>query len=156
MSVATEASSFKKALKEAFRWDNNVIVEEYIAGREFKVSTINGKALPVLEVLPLNISDSSSGMRLSGTKDKKCPANISDKLTKELMSQAEVASKALGLSSYSKVDFIVRPDNTYVCLECDSHPHINSDSDFITEAKESNMSFDDVCVKILELSLLKS
>ena len=124
-------------------------------GREFKVSTINGKALPVLEVLPLNVNEADSGKRLSGDKDKKCPANISKKLETELLKTAEKASLALGLKAYSKVDFIVKNDNTYVCLECDSHPHLNSGSDFITEAAQSGLSFDEACVKILELSLLK-
>ncbi|MBP5446170.1 MAG: DUF2974 domain-containing protein [Acholeplasmatales bacterium] len=156
VSIATEIISFKKALKEAFRWESSVIVEEYVSGREFKVSTINGKAMPVLEVLPLNTADSSTGKRLSGSRDKKCPANISAKLAKVLMQKAEVASACLGLKAYSKVDFIVRNDESFVCLECDSHPHLNSGSDFITEANEINMSFDEVCVKILELSLLKN
>lgn len=155
ISVASDVVSFKKALKEAFRWENEVIVEEYVMGREFKVSTINGKALPVLEVLPLNVNEADSGKRLSGDKDKKCPANISKKLETELLKTAEKASLALGLKAYSKVDFIVKNDNTYVCLECDSHPHLNSGSDFITEAAQSGLSFDEACVKILELSLLK-
>ena len=124
-------------------------------GREFKVSTINGKALPVLEVLPLNTSINNVGKRLSGLKDKRCPANISDKLSRELKITAEKASLALDLKAYSKVDFIVREDNSFVCLECDSHPHLNEGSDFINEAIANNMSFNDVCVKILELSLLK-
>ena len=155
ISVATEVQSFKKALKEAFRWENEVIVEEYVSGREYKVSTIEGKALPVLEVFPLNPSDTTSGKRLSGVLDKKCPANISKDLETKLMKTAEIASSALGLKAYSKVDFIVRNDGSFVCLECDSHPHLNTESDFITEAKAAGMSFDDVCIKILELSLLK-
>ena len=155
ISIATDIVSFKKALKEAFRWENSIIVEEYVIGREFKVSTISGKALPVLEVLPLNTTDSDTGKRLSGIKDKKCPANISKKLEEKLMKTAEIASASLGLKAYSKVDFIVRNDGSFVCLECDSHPHLNSDSDFITEANADNMSFDEVCIKILELSLLK-
>ena len=155
VSVATEDKSFKKALNEAFRWENEIIVEEYVVGREYKVSTISGKALPVLEVFPLNTSSAESGKRLSGITDKKCPAKISKKLEEKLMKTAEVASLALGLKAYSKVDFIVREDESFVCLECDSHPHLNKESDFITEAKASGLSFDDVCIKILELSLLK-
>ena len=156
ISVANDLSSFKKALNDAFRWENIVIVEEYVMGREFKVSTINGVALPVLEVLPLKTGETNTGKRLSGLKDKKCPANISKKLTKELMDTAVKASAALDLKAYSKVDFIVRNDDTFVCLECDSHPHLSDGSDFITEANEANMSFEDVCIKILELSLLKN
>lgn len=155
VTVVTDSVSFKKALKEAFRWESEVIVEEYISGREFKVSTINGKAMPVLEVLPLKTTSDNEGKRLSGIKDKLCPANISKKLTDKLMETAEVASLALGLKSYSKVDFIVKSDNSFVCLECDSHPHLNEGSDFVNEAKANNMSFSDVCIKILELSLLK-
>ena len=155
ISVANNTSAFKKALNEAFRWENEIIIEEYVMGREFKVSTINGKAMPVLEVLPLKTNEDKTGKRLSGIKDKKCPANISEELTKKLMDTAERASLALNLNAYSKVDFIVRDDNSFVCLECDSHPHLNEGSDFVTEASEINMNFDDVCIKILELSLLK-
>ena len=155
ISIANDLVAFKKALNEAFRWENEIIVEEYVMGREFKVSTINGKAMPVLEVLPLNTSESNTGKRLSGIKDKKCPANISSTLTKDLMDTAERASLALNLTAYSKVDFIVREDNSFVCLECDSHPHLNEGSDFVNEAIANKMSFNDVCVKILELSLLK-
>ena len=155
ISVANDTVAFKKALNEAFRWENEIIVEEYVMGREFKVSTINGKAMPVLEVLPLHTNDKNTGKRLSGIKDKKCPANISSTLTKDLMDTAERASLALNLTAYSKVDFIVKDDNSFVCLECDSHPHLNEGSDFVNEASVNNMSFNDVCIKILELSLLK-
>ena len=110
VNIVTDSASFKKALKEAFRWESEVIIEEYVSGREFKVSTINGKAMPVLEVLPLKTTSDNEGKRLSGIKDKLCPANISQKLTNKLMETAEIASLALGLKAYSKVDFIVKDD----------------------------------------------
>ena len=154
ISVVNDKNAYFKALKEAFRWENEIIVEEFVIGREFSVGTLNGKALPVLEVLPLHTKDHNEGMTLAGEKLKKCPANIPDKLANELMHTAEVAAKSLGLKTYSKTDFILRSDGSFVCLECDSLPHLNPDSQLVAEANAADISFEDFCEKVIEISLL--
>jgi len=153
ISIANDKNAFLKSLKEAFKWENEILVEEYIYGREFAVGTINGKALPVLEVLPLNTRDMNTGMTLAGKKETRCPANISKDLTKKLQDTATKASLALGLKSYSKTDFIVRNDGSFVCLECDSLPQLFPDSHLVTEANASGMSFGDFCETIIQMSL---
>lgn len=154
ISVANEKNAYLKALKEAFKWENEIIVEEFVTGREFAVGTINGKPLPVLEILPLNTKDHHQGLLLSGKKAKRCPAEIPTDLAKKLQATAKLAAEALGLKSYSKTDFIVRSDGSFVCLECDSLPHLNPDSQLVSEANANGMSFSDFCEKIIEMSLL--
>lgn len=152
ISTVMDDNAYLKALKEAFKWENDIIVEEYVVGREFKVGTLNLKALPVLEVLPLH-SDDESGLTPSGKKTQKCPAEISIELANKLKQSAELASKTLGLKSYSKVDFIVRPDGSYVCLECDSLPQLNPDSHLIIEAKASGINFTEFCESVVKTAL---
>ena len=53
VSIAHNAEEYKAALDEAFRWEENLIVEEYVKGREFSVGVIEGKALPIIEIAPV-------------------------------------------------------------------------------------------------------
>ncbi len=154
ITVANEKTAYLKAIKEGFRWENEVIVEEFVVGREFSVGTLEGKALPVLEVLPLNTSSKGEGMTLAGERKKMCPANISKQLENKLIKSAELASYALGLNIYSKTDFIVKNDGTFVCLECDSLPHLNPDSQLVSEANAAGITFGDFCEKIIQISLM--
>ena len=155
ISVANDKASYLKALKEAFRWESEIIVEEYVSGREFAVGSIDGKALPVIEVLPLQTRDKNQGMSLRGEMVQKCPADIPQSLSKRLMETAEKVSSVLGVLAYAKVDFIVREDGSFVCLECDSLPQLYQDAHLVLEAKEAGMDFGALCEKILEMSLRK-
>ena len=155
ISVANDKASYKKALKEAFRWESEIIVEEYVSGREFAVGTLEGKAFPVIEVLPLETRNKEEGMSLQGEIVQKCPADLSEELTKEFMTTAERVSEILGVQAYSKVDFILRGDGTFVVLECDSLPQLYQDAHLVLEAKAAGMSFGDLCEKIITRSLKK-
>lgn len=153
ISVANDHVSFQKALKSAFRWESEIIVEEYVIGREFAVGTLEGKALPVIEVLPLETREKGVGMSLRGETTQKCPADIPQKLSDELMRTAEKVSDVLGVAAYSKVDFIVREDGSYVCLECDSLPQLYQDAHLVQEAEAAGISFGELCDRIIEMSL---
>lgn len=155
ISVANDKTAYQKALKEAFRWESEIIVEEYVAGREFAVGTLEGKALPVIEVLPFETRNKEKGMSLQGETVQKCPAEISEQLTAEFMETAEKISEILGVQAYSKVDFILREDGSYVVLECDSLPQLYQDAHLVLEAKAAGISFGDLCERILMRSMRK-
>lgn len=153
ISVATDKNSLIKAVNNAFKWENEVLVEEYIFGREFSVGIIDGKALPVLEVLTLKSKDVSLNDKLDCIKSKRCPANIPDNLKNKLQEAALTASKALGLNTYSLTDFIVKDDGSFVILECESLPELNPHSYLAFMANEEGMNFSQFCHKIIEMSI---
>lgn len=153
ISVANDIVSYKKAIKEAFRWESEILVEEYVIGREFAVGTIEGKALPVVEVLPFETRDKDTGMNARGEQAPKCPADIPEELAKTLQETAEKVSEVLGVKAYAKADFIVREDGSFVCLECDSLPQLYQDAHLVVAAKEAGIPFTDLCEKIMEMSL---
>ena len=153
ISVAMNNQSFQKAVKEAFRWEKEVLIEEFISGRQFSVSTIHGKALPILENAQLNTVDESSDLSLDGREVEKFNKKFSSRFVKELSKQAEKATLALGINDYSMADFIIREDGTYVCLEVDSLPEFTEQSRFASAAKEAGIPFGELCVKIIELAL---
>ena len=153
ISVAINKQSFEKAVKEAFRWEKEVLVEEYISGRQFSVSTIHGKALPILENAALNTLDEATDLSLDGKEVERFNKKFSPRFVKELSHQAENATKALGIDDYSMADFIIKEDGTYVCLEVDSLPEFTETSRFASSAKEAGIPFKKLCVKIIELAL---
>ena len=156
ISIASDITAYEKAVKNAFRWDTEILIEEYFTGREFAVCTVEGKALPVLEKLPLETQDKEKGLTMSGETANKCPAEIPEGLSKALQKAAEDAAFALGVNAYAKMDFIVASDmKSFVCLECDSLPQLYPDSHLVISAKAAGRSFGDLCDKIMEMSLVK-
>ena len=156
VSAAGDLTAYQKAVRQAFRWDTEILVEEYIPGREFAVSTIEGRALPVLEKLPLETGDRDRGMTLHGETANKCPADIPEELALKLQKAAEDAAAALGVRAYAKMDFIVRQEGeSFVCLECDSLPQLYPDSHLVIAARAAGRSFGDLCDKIMEMCLVK-
>ena len=152
VSAVMDDEAFKKATLDAFKWDDEIIIEEFICGREFAVSTLDGKVLPVLEVLPLN---PKSSLDLSSVKSKRCPANIDDELKNKLQEYALKATQILGLKAYSKIDFIVDKDNNIYLIECESSPSLSPYAHFSAEAYEDGYDYSSLCEKIIEMSINK-
>ena len=155
ISVANDENAYNKAIKEAFRWENEIIVEEYIFGREFAVGCINGMALPVIEVTPLRTADDSFGININGERTRKCPAELDKYIALDLQATAEKVASVLGVTACAKVDFILRNDGSYVCLECDSLPQLYQDAHIVTEAAAAGISFSELCDRIMTMSLKK-
>ena len=155
ISVANDENAYNKAIKEAFRWENEIIVEEYIFGREFAVGCINGMALPVIEVTPLRTADDSFGININGERTRKCPAELDKYIALDLQATAEKVVSVLGVTACAKVDFILRNDGSYVCLECDSLPQLYQDAHIVTEAAAAGISFSELCDRIMTMSLKK-
>jgi D-alanine--D-alanine ligase len=153
ITVANDENAFLRAVRDAFRFESDILVEEYVAGREFAVGTLDGKALPVLEVLPLETTEDGAGMNLKGKRMPQCPADIPEELTQQLKETAEAVTELLGVKAYAKMDFIVREDGSFVCLECDSLPQLYPDAHLVLEAKAEGISFEDLCSRILDMVL---
>ncbi len=153
ISLASDKNALTKALNNAFKWDNEAIVEEYIIGREFAVGMLDGKVLPVLEILPLLTKDHKIGMNLDGIKAKRCPAGINDELRDKLQELAIKASNALGLECYSITSFILSNDNEIYCIGCESLPELNPHSYLAFMANEAGINYKDFCHKIIEMTI---
>lgn len=122
VSIVEDKKDFDKAMDEAFAWEDEVVVEEYIKGREFSIGLIEGKALPIIEIIPESgFYDYVNKYQAGKTKDV-CPAELSEEVTKKMQSEAEKAFKALNLDSYARIDFLLDKDNNTYCLEANSLP----------------------------------
>lgn len=107
ISIVTKKDDFKMALEEAWSYSNEVLVEQFIEGREMTVGIVNGKPLPVIEICPKENFFNFKAKYTSGQTDYIVPAKISQTSADNLQSLALKAHRLLGCKDFSRVDFIL-------------------------------------------------
>lgn len=153
VSIAFKEEEYEQALEEAFRYDNEVVVEQYIKGREFSVGVMEGKALPVIEIAPLQGFYDYKNKYQAGSTIETCPADISEEKTKEMQEYAQAAFKALRLKNYARMDFMMSESGEVYCLEANTLPGMTPTSLLPQEAEAAGISFGELCEKIIEASI---
>ncbi len=153
VSIVKTEAEFLPALEEAFKWEDEIIIEEYIRGREFSVAVIDKKALPVIEMAPLEGFYDYKNKYKAGSTIETCPADIPEVLAKEMQHYAEMVAKILWLDTYSRSDFLLDGENHIFCLEVNTLPGMTATSLVPQEAAATGMDFNQLCEKIIELSL---
>lgn len=153
--IAGNEEEYKEALKEGFRYDKEVIVEQYIEGREFSVGVMDGSALPVIEIAPLQGFYDYKNKYQAGSTVETCPAEISERKTKEMQFLAEKAFRVLRLKNYARMDFMMNEEEEIFCLEANTLPGMTPTSLLPQEAQAQGISFEQLCEKIMESALGK-
>lgn len=155
VSIVYSADEFNEALDEAFRWENELIIEEYVDGREFSVGVIDYKALPVIEIAPVQGFYDYKNKYKAGSAVETCPAALPDKIAAKMQHYAEQVAEVLGLNTYSRTDFILNKENEIFCLEANTLPGMTPTSLLPQEAGVVGMNFNQLCEKLIEISLQK-
>lgn len=156
VTIVNTEEELEKAITEAKKYDGTIVVEEYIKGREFSVGVMEGKALPIIEIIPKQGFYDYKNKYQAGMTEEICPANLNEVDTIAIQKAAERAYKALGLNVYSRIDFILaKKDNLPYCLEANTLPGMTPMSLLPQEAKASGIEYADLCEKIIERSLKK-
>ena len=155
VSIAFKEEEYDSALQEAFQYDDEVIIEQYIDGREFSVGVMEGRALPVIEIAPLQGFYDYKNKYQPGSTVETCPADLPDDKTKEMQGYAELAFKALRLKNYARMDFMMNKDGELFCLEANTLPGMTPTSLLPQEAAAEGVSFGELCEKIIAAALVK-
>mgnify|MGYP004552319671 FL=1 len=155
VSIAHTKEEFKAALDEAFRWENELIIEEYVEGREFSVGVIDFKALPVIEIAPVVGFYDYKNKYKAGSAVETCPADLPEEVSTKMQYYAEQVARALGLDTYSRTDFLLNKKNEIFCLEANTLPGMTPTSLLPQEANVVGMNFNQLCEKLIEISLRK-
>ncbi len=146
---------YKKAVNEAFTYDDELVVEKCIKGREFSVGVIDGKACPVIEIAPKTGFYDYKNKYQAGATVETCPAALSDKEAEKMQRYAEIMHIILQLSVYSRTDFMMDEKGEVYVLECNTLPGMTPTSLLPQEAGVLGITYEDLCEKIIELSLRK-
>ena len=153
--IANNQTEYQAALLEAFSYENEVVVEQFITGREFSVAVVDKKAYPVIEIAPLQGFYDYKNKYQAGYCVETCPAEISSALTKEMQKYAEMGYEALNLQAYARLDFLMDDEGNMYCLEANTLPGMTPTSLIPQEAKAIGMDYPQLCEKLIEVSLKK-
>lgn len=151
--IVQDEKEYEKAKEEAFLYDNEVIIEQYIKGREFSIGVIEGRALPVIEIAPINGFYDYKNKYQAGSTVETCPAVLSEEKTKEMQGYAEAAFRVLRLKSYARMDFMMNEKGEIYCLEANTLPGMTPTSLLPQEAAAEGTSYGDLCEEIIRISL---
>lgn len=155
VTIANSPEELEAAFATAFDWEDEVVVEQFIKGREFSDGVIQGKALPVIEIAPKQGFYDYKNKYAAGSAVETCPAQISEKATKEMQMYAERAFKVLGLNTYARMDFMMDEDENLYCLEANTLPGMTPTSLLPQEALVTGVDFNQLCEKIIAISFDK-
>ena len=153
VAMANTPQEYEAAKKEAFQYDDEVVIEQYIKGREFSVGVMDGKALPVIEIAPLQGFYDYKNKYQAGSAIETCPALISEEKTKEMQEYAKRAFEILRLKNYARMDFMMNEAEEIFCLEANTLPGMTPTSLLPQEAAAAGISFDELCEMIVMAAL---
>ena len=153
VSIVHDLASLKTALRDCLQYGNRVVLEQYIKGREIQVGILAGKALPSIEIVPKTGFYDYVNKYQADAAEEFCPAPIPPEWEARLRAATETVFRLLGLSVYSRADFIVTEDGTPYFLEINTLPGMTPTSLVPQEAAAVGMSYEDLCEKIVEESL---
>lgn len=151
--IARAEAEYERALDEAFRYGDEVIVEQYIEGREFSVGVMDGQALPVIEIAPKQGFYDYKNKYQAGSTVETCPADLEPEKAAEMQRIAERVFAALRMKSYARMDFMMSREGEIYCLEANTLPGMTPTSLLPQEAQAVGMSFEDLCEKILNYAV---
>ena len=155
VSIAQTPDEFRAAMDDAFRFETKVLVEQYIKGREFSVGVIDGKALPIIEIIPKSGFYDYVNKYQSGRTDEICPAELEEDIAARMQREAEKAYDVLGLEGYGRVDFLLDKGGDMYALEANTLPGMTSASLIPQEAAAEGIGYEELCDRIVEVSLKK-
>lgn len=148
LTVVREAAQLPDAIERAQRFDDEVMVERFIAGREFTVGVLDGTALPVGEIIaPGEVFDYESKYQADGAREI-FPANIPAGETALLQDYARRVHRVLKLGAYSRCDFRRDTAGGFWCLEANSLPGMTATSLLPQAAKAAGIQFPELLDRI--------
>lgn len=153
--IVKDESEYENAVKTCFEYDSEILIEEFIKGREFSVGVIDKKALPVVEIIPKNGWYDYKNKYQAGAVEEVCPAELSEELTKKMQKVAEDACNAIGCEPYARADVMMDDDGNMYCLEVNTLPGMTPTSLIPQEAQVVGMDFKALCEHLVQLSLDK-
>lgn len=143
--IIKEADQLVPALREALKYGHEVLIEQYIEGREFTCAVLMDRALPSVEIAPLERFYDYSNKYKAGATQEICPGRCTPEVEKTMGEYALKVHKTLGLRTYSRSDFMVDADNTVWFLEVNTLPGMTPTSLVPQEAAAVGISYEELC-----------
>lgn len=153
LSVVKEIGKLDAAIEEAFKYDDEVMVERFVPGRELTVGILGDEALPVGEIIPVHEIYDYECKYTAGMAREIFPADLTSEETRTVQELARRAFRALKLRGYARIDFRMSPDGVFYCLEANTLPGMTALSLIPQAAVAAGISFPELCERIVQLAV---
>ena len=152
LSLVKSADALGPAIAEAFRYDDEVMIEQFIAGRELTAAILNDEALPLIRIeAPQGNYDYQNKYFGEATKYH-CPSGLPAELESKIQQQARSAFRVLGCEGWGRLDLMLDANNQPWFLEMNTIPGMTDHSLVPMAARARGIAFDDLVLKILEMA----
>ena len=154
LTVVKDPSDYEEAVELAGRYDDEIMIERFVPGRELTVGVLEGKALAVGEIIPRHEIFDYECKYTPGMSEEIFPADLPDPVARECQRLALRAHQALKLGGYSRVDFRLTPGGEAFCLEVNTLPGMTATSLLPQSARAAGIEFPDLCERICRTAQL--
>ncbi|GEL76135.1 D-alanine--D-alanine ligase family protein [Tenuibacillus multivorans] len=157
LTIVSDESQVKPAVELAFEHDFEILVEEYVKGREMTCAVIGKRgqeqSLPIIEIIPKSEYYDYESKYSAGGSEHICPAKIDETLTTKIQDYAVKAHQILGCETYSRVDFILKDNGDPIILEVNTLPGMTPTSLYPDAAKAVDMNYEEMLEQFIQLTI---
>ncbi len=153
LTLAKDHEALLAGIKEAAACDVNILIEEFIPGRELTVAILGNEVLPAVEIVPKSGLYDYQAKYTVGASEYLCPAQLDKQVEADIRVFAQLAYEVLGCEGYARVDFRLNPQNELFCLEVNTLPGMTATSLVPKAAKAAGISFEQLLERIVKLAL---
>jgi D-alanine-D-alanine ligase len=159
--IVRDAAKVADTMREAWSYGKELLVEDFINGRELTVGVLGNQALPIIEIKPAkdfyNFDNKYPFLnpKAGGAAEHTCPAKISDDLTRRVQEVALAAARAIHLETYCRVDVLLTDAGEPYVLEINTIPGMTQVSLLPEAAAAAGISYAELCARCIELSLAR-
>src|SRR5690606_30883763 len=154
--IVRDQADAEAAMADAAKYGNDILVEEFIEGKELTVGILDDRALPIVHIAPrdgfYDMANKYPWMNGGAGSDYYCPADLDEATTRAVQEAALAAHRSLGVEIYSRVDVLLDARNRPFVLEANTIPGMTETSLLPKSAAVAGIPFDELCIRIAELS----
>ncbi len=151
--IIKEEDEFEPALKKCLHYGGDILIEQFVEGREFTNAVLQGRALPCVEIVPKVGGYDYENKYQAGATEEICPGRLNKEQAREMGEMALLVHETMGLSTYSRSDFILGTDNQIYFLEVNTLPGMTPTSLVPQEAAAVGISYEELCEIIVNDAL---
>ncbi len=148
LSIVKRSGEYDSAVQTALLYDDEVMIEQFVPGRELTVGILDGKPLAVGEIIPRHEIFDYECKYTPGMSQEIFPADLPASLTEECRRLGVAAHESLKLGGYSRVDFRLTPAGEFFCLEVNTLPGMTATSLLPQSAAAAGINFPELCERL--------
>jgi D-alanine-D-alanine ligase len=152
LTVVKSGKGYEAAVTLAGQYDDEIMIERFVPGRELTVGVLEGRALPVGEIIPRHEIFDYECKYTPGMSQEIFPADLPKAVAAECGRLSLLAHEALKLGGYSRVDFRLTPAGELFCLEVNTLPGMTATSLMPQAARAVGIEFPDLCERICRVA----